>query len=96
MYSSLSQCKPTQVTVAYQEITIQVTWIVRFPVQDGDRGRLWTHLFHGTYEITLINRTISPEELSVDWTAAEQPKIEWQENSKRDEDILWFKRVTSI
>lgn len=45
-------------------------------VQDANIGRPWTHLLHGTHQITTIYRAISPEELRNDWTASVQQKTE--------------------
>lgn len=52
--------------------------------QDGDIGTPWTHLLHGKHQITLIYRTITPEEkLRADWTVSTQRYREWQRGQQK-------------
>lgn len=39
-------------------------------------------------QITPIDGTIPPDEVRVDWTTTNQPKLEWQEDSKREGVML--------
>lgn len=68
-----------------ENASIQGDDVLGIPVQDGNVGRLWTHLLHGTHQITPINGIIVPEEeLRADWTAIEQPKTEWMARKQQE------------